>query len=420
MPRRCVRVTVQVDGVDLVCGTLDQSVRNGRESLAFSYDAGYLEHPRAFALSPDMPLGPGAFYSSGVSELRVFGDCMPDRWGRNLMRREEARIAREEARTPRTLFDLDLLCGVDDAQRQGAIRLWDEDGVVLSAAGAGVPREVELPALLDAADLAADDLSADVRDLFAAGSSLGGARPKASVVDADGTLSIAKFPRKGESALDDVCAWEKVALDIFAACGLAVPASRLLRLSGRSVLLVKRFDREGVRRIPYLSGISAIGGRDGADGYSYLDLADFLAQEGADARADKRHLWLHALLSAALGNTDNHMRNFGFLRDGRGRGWCLSPFFDVNPTRLETGRSFAVGVADADAPHSVETVMECAGFFDVGQDEARALAGRARDAVADWRRFALSAGIKDASVEAMRGRMESGIADLGRFSLSKS
>ncbi len=416
MARRRVRVTVQVDGADLACGTLDQNVRNGRESLVFSYDTGYLEHPKAFALSPDMPLTPGAFHSAGTAELRAFGDCMPDRWGRNLMRREEARLAREQGRTPRTLFELDLLCGVDDAQRQGAVRLWDEDGAVLSAPGTGVPREVELPALLDAADLAADDLSADVRDLFAAGSSLGGARPKASVADADGALFIAKFPRKEESALDDVCAWEKVALDIFAACGLTVPSARLLRLSGRSVLLVRRFDREGVRRVPYLSGLSAIGGRDGADGYSYLDLADFLTREGADARADKRRLWLHALLSAAIGNTDNHMRNFGFLRDPAGRGWRLSPFFDVNPTRLDAGGRFAVGVGDAGTLHDVETVMECAGLYDVERDEARELAGRARDAVAGWRRLALSAGIKDASIEAMRGRIESGIADLGRFS----
>ncbi len=436
MPKRRVRVTVQIDGADLPCGTLDQNVRNNRESLTFSYDARYLEHPQAFALSPDMPLGPGAFHSVGMAELRAFGDCMPDRWGTNLMRRKEARLAREEGRTPRTLFEFDLLCGVDDAQRQGAVRLWSEAGATdkaggtggmgkagetgaareaLSAPGTGVPREVDLPALLDAADLAADDLAADVRDLISAGSSLGGARPKASVCDAGGALFIAKFPRKGESALDDVCAWEKVALDIFTASGLALPASRLLRISGRAVLLVQRFDRAGTRRIPYLSGLSAIGGHDGHDGYSYLDLVDFLAREGADARADKQRLWLHALLSAAIGNTDNHMRNFGFLRDGGGRGWRLSPFFDVNPTPLEDGARFAVGVADVGAPHSVESVMEYAGLYDVREGEARELAGRARDAVAGWRRLASSCGIQEASIEGMRGRMEAGISELERF-----
>lgn len=410
MPKTRVHVTVQIDGADIPCGTLDQNVRNNRESLAFAYNPDYLQHPKAFALSTDMPLGAGAFHSAGTARLHAFGDCMPDRWGQNLMRREEARRARAEGRTRRTLFELDMLCGVNDEQRQGAVRLWDADGKVLSAAGEGVPREVELPSLLNAADLAASDLDADVRDLFAAGSSLGGARPKASVRDADGTLFIAKFPRKSESELDDVCAWEKVGLDIFAACGLAVPASRLLRISGRAVLLVERFDREGARRIPYLSGLSAIDGSDGKDGYSYLDLADFLSHEGADARADKQRLWLHALLSAAIGNTDNHMRNFGFLRVKQG--WRLSPFFDVNPTRLDAGDRFAVGVADAATPHDIASVMEHAALYDVAPGKARELAAKALYAVSGWRRFALSCKVQEPAAAAMQPRFESSMRAL--------
>ncbi len=411
MAKRRVYVTVQIDGKDIACGVLDQNIRNNRESLTFSYVQSYLENPGAFVLAPDMPLGAGSFHSAGTQHLRAFGDCMPDRWGRNLMHREEACLASAEGRSARTLFDFDFLCGVSDAQRQGAIRLWDEDGNALAPVGKGVPREVDLPALLDAADLAADDLTADVRDLFAAGSSLGGARPKASVCDADGKLYIAKFPKKDESKLDDVCAWEKVGLDIFAACGLEVPKTKLLRISGRSVLLVERFDRKDGLRIPYLSGLSAIGGRDGEDGYSYLDLADFLMQEGEEAQADKAALWRHALLSAAIGNTDNHMRNFGFVRGKRG--WRLSPFFDINPTRLEAGNRFTVSVADDGTVHSIETCMEFAELYDVEADEARAFADTALKAVSRWRQLAAACGICAASIEAMRSRMDQALAELG-------
>lgn len=404
MAKRRIYVTVELDGVDVPCGMLDNNVRNNRESVTFTYDPAYLENPRAFSLSPDMPLGMGSFHSIGMTQLRAFGDCMPDRWGRNLMKREESRLAAERGRAVRTLFELDMLCGVNDAQRQGAIRLWDADGNVLAPVGEGVPREVDLPALLDAADLAATDLTADVHDLFAAGSSLGGARPKASVCDVEGNLYIAKFPRKDESRLDDVCAWEKVALDIFAGCGLEVPESRLLRIAGRSVLLVSRFDRVGGRRVPYLSGLSAIGGRDGEDDYSYLDLLDFLAIQGEDARSDRTKLWKHALLSAALGNTDNHMRNFGFLRGERG--WRLSPFFDVNPTRLEGADRFAVGVSDDGSSHTVVACMELAGLYDVETDEACDFVAKAAEVISGWQRLAACCGIQEASAEAMRSRME--------------
>lgn len=413
MAKRRAVVTVQIDGVDVTCGVIDQNVRNNRESVTFSYDPAYLRAADAFALAPDMPLGAGSFHSSGMDQLRAFGDCMPDRWGRNLMHREEARVAAAQGRAPRTLFEFDLLCGVNDAQRQGAIRIWDEDGEILAPPGKGVPREVDLPALLNAADLAANDLTADVHDLFAAGSSLGGARPKASVCDADGKLYIAKFPRKDESKVDDVCAWEKVTLEIFAACGLDVAASRLLRIAGRSVLLVERFDRKGDRRIPYMSGLTAIGGHDGGDGYSYLDLIDFLSMQGSDPRLDKANLWRHSLLSAAIGNTDNHMRNFGFLREKDG--WRLSPFFDVNATRLEAGNRFAVGVADDGSPHDVATCMALASLYDVDKEAARAFAAQAAEVVSRWRQMAAACGICEASVEAMRPRMENAALELGRI-----
>ena len=163
-------VTVQIEGEDVLAGRLYQNVRHGDETATFSYAASYLDDARALALAPDMPLGPGAFHSEGLRDFRALEDCMPDRWGRNLMLRAERARAREDEWVPRTLFEADMLAGVNDEARQGALRIWDTDGRVLSGIADGVPRETSVPSLLRAADIAASDMDADVRDLLAAGS----------------------------------------------------------------------------------------------------------------------------------------------------------------------------------------------------------------------------------------------------------
>lgn len=322
------RVTIQLAGEDVPAGTLYTHVRHGVESASFRYDDAYLADRHAFPIAPDMPLSAAPLHTQGEPLFRVFGDCMPDRWGRNLMLRAERRAAREEGRTARTLLEHDMLASVDDRARQGALRLW-VSGDPVAQEGDGVPREVRIPALLAAADRAAHDLDADIADLVAAGSSLGGARPKASVVDEHGVLNIAKFPKADELAIEDVCAWEKTALDLAAQIGIRVPQTRLLRVGGRSVLLLERFDRRRGQRVPYISGLTAVQGHDGGR-YSYLDLVSFLEEEGGAPEADIRELWLRIVFSCAIGNTDDHMRNHGFLREGAG--WRLSPAFDVNPT----------------------------------------------------------------------------------------
>ncbi|MEE8722927.1 MAG: type II toxin-antitoxin system HipA family toxin, partial [Eggerthellaceae bacterium] len=323
-------VTIQIEGADLPCGTLFQSVHHGVETATFSYASSYLSDPRAFAISPDMPLGPGIFHSKGLHELRAFEDAMPDRWGRDLLTRSERLAAAHERRTERTLFETDYLAGVSDGTRQGALRIWDEKGTVLAPAESGVPREVDIPSLLSASDLAASDLDADVRDLIEAGSSLGGARPKASIKAEDGTLCIAKFPKATEDEIVDSGAWERAMLVLMERAGIVIPASRLVRVKGRSVLLLQRFDRTPSSRIPYISGLSAVQGSDG-ERYSYLELAEFIEDAGSNPDRDLPELWRRALFSCAVGNTDNHLRNYGFLRDKAG--WALSPAFDVNPTR---------------------------------------------------------------------------------------
>lgn len=401
-------VTVQMDGSDVVAGKLYQRVRHGVESASFAYDSAYLARSDAYPLAPDMPLVAGAVHAGNAAMFRAFEDCMPDRWGRNLMVRAERALARDECRTARTLFEGDLLIGVNDETRQGALRFWDA-GVPLAPSESGVPREVSIPSLLASADVAAEDADADVRDLLAAGSSLGGARPKASIRDERGTLNIAKFPKADEGSMEDSGAWERTALLLAADAGIRVPPSRLIRVAGRSVLLVERFDRVDEVRLPYISGLTAVQGADGGS-YSYLELVEFLEESGSQPDKDIRELWLRALFSCAIGNTDNHLRNYGFLREKEG--WRLSPAFDMNPTPGDHAKRLSTALDFETWDALPEAAMAVSDFFRMNRDEAREAARAMARTMRRWRAAARSNGATEASIEHMASCFEAGRARL--------
>ena len=403
------RVSVQIEGEDVFAGTLFANVRRGRESASFRYDDAYLGDRRAFPLAPDMPLSQGALHAHGQPLFRIFGDCTPDRWGRNLLLRAERRTARQEGRAARALFEHDMLAGASDLTRQGAIRIWRE-GSAVAPQGGGVPQEVRIPDLLAAADRAAGDVDADVGDLIAAGSSLGGARPKASVLDERGVLNIAKFPKADELPHEDVCAWEKTALDLAGKAGIHVPATRLLRVGGRSVLLLERFDREGSRRIPYMSGLTALQGSDGGR-YSYLDLVAFLEEEGSAPGEDIRELWKRVLFSCAIGNTDDHMRNHGFLRERDG--WRLSPAFDVNPTPGDNEKHLRSAIDFDDDEADARVAMAACEWYRLGGKEAAEIARSMAGVLKGWRKAAAANGISKASREYMASCLDSAAEKLG-------
>ncbi len=401
-------VTIQLEGSDVPVGTLYAHVRRGVESASFRYDASYLARDGAFPIAPDMPLLDAPLHTQGEPMFRVFADCMPDRWGRSLMTRAERTRAREERRTMRTLFEHDFLAGVSDEARQGALRIWVSGEAIASVAN-GVPREMRIPDLLNAADRASEDLDADVSDLIAAGSSLGGARPKASIVDERGVLNVAKFPKPDESAIEDICAWEKTALDLAALAGIRVPRARLLRVTGRSVLLLERFDRQGTRRTPYLSGISAVQGSDGQR-YSYLDLVAFLEEEGCEPDADIRELWKRILFSCAIGNTDDHMRNHAFLREAGG--WRLSPAFDINPTPGNNQKYLRSAIDYDNDEASPQAVVDACAWFRMERAEALNEARKMASYLKKWGRLASANGISNASIEHMASSFEAGIERL--------
>jgi serine/threonine-protein kinase HipA len=251
MPNGPIDVTVALGGEDILAGRLFSHRRQGRESASFIYDPSYLARVDAYALDPALPLTQGTLQVPvGLSMFRAFADAAPDRWGRTLITRAERRRASSERSTPRSLGEIDFLLGVRDDLRQGAIRFRDEDGRFLALDAVGVPQLTDLPRLLEAsAHLEGDEESLyELQDLIRVGSSLGGARPKAHVIDGEGRVAIAKFPSVRHDTWN-VMAWEKVALDLARDAGIRVSDSRLLRIAGRNVLIVDRFDRRRRRQL---------------------------------------------------------------------------------------------------------------------------------------------------------------------------
>ncbi len=371
------------------------------------YDAAYLANPDGYDLEPLLPRNAGQQY---VEDLPgSFSDCAPDRWGRNLIDKRRRALQRQSSQRLPATTDVDYLIGVSDVTRQGALRFTMDDGPFLDP-NDGVPKLVALPQLLASADTVSgsslDDLAA-VKALLDAGSgSLGGARPKASVRDDNGTLLIAKFPHRGDEW--DVLAWEKTMLDLAADAGLRVPPSRLTKVGARNVLLVERFDRtSGGRRVGYISAMTMLGARDG-DERDYDDIAQLLPESGAAVKEDLVELFGRVVFNVSVRNTDDHLRNHGFLR--RGGGWSLSPLFDVNPDP-DLGRRRVTSVLGAvDADDEVEALPHFAAQCRLDREQAARIIGRVVGAVGRWRLAAARNGVVPSELDLFGNVIETQLA----------
>jgi serine/threonine-protein kinase HipA len=335
MDREAV-VYVDLDGAPRLVGRLWARARKNQESATFEYDSSWLEHPARFSLEPALRLGPGPFHTSADTPMfGAIGDSAPDRWGRALMRRIERRQSQREGRPLRTLQEIDYLLLVDDEARQGALRFAEREGgpFVRAEAVERIPPLVELPRLLSAAEHVVEgaDTEEDLRLLFAPGSSLGGARPKASIREKNGDLAIAKFPRKDDEINTEL--WEAVALRLAHRAGIPVPSARVENIGNKPVLLLRRFDRDGARRIPFLSAMSMLGSKE-LETRSYLEIVDALRQHGAAPQVDMEALWRRLVFNILISNTDDYLRNHAFLYPG-GPGWRLSPAYDLNPVPID-------------------------------------------------------------------------------------
>lgn len=381
---REIEVHIDWDGATRPIGRLWARAKGARQTCSFAYDQTWLGLSGAFALEPNLPLVRGdAHWDGGL--FNAFSDPAPDRWGRNLMGRRERHQAKAEGRAPRTLLEADFLMLVEDQTRLGALRFRDvgADGFATAAAHP-VPSLVALPRLLGAARrIGADrETDEDLRLLLAPGSSLGGARPKASVKDGQGGLLIAKFP----SQTDDwpIPTWESVAMTLAERAGITVPAFQLRQVARRPVFMTSRFDRmaDGGRR-PFCSALTALGAADG-EIRSYLELVEVLRRDGADAPGDAAQLWRRMVFNILISNTDDHLRNHGFLREPGG--WRLSPAYDLNPMPTDVKPRFhALALNETDQEASLDTALGAAAYFRLGNPEAAAIAREIGAVVATWR-----------------------------------
>lgn len=400
---KSVLVYVDLNGTPHLAGRLWTRTRKNRESASFEYDKSWLTYPDRFSLDPALQLGPGPFHTQPDKALfGALGDSAPDRWGRVLMRRAERRRAEQAKETPRTLQEIDYLLMVYDEARQGALRFSETaGGAFLATEGTvRIPPLIELPKLLSAVEhvVSDTDTDEDLRLLLAPGSSLGGARPKASVRDKDGHLAIAKFPHKDDEI--NTVLWEAVALTLAAKSGLAVPVWRLETVADKAVLLLRRFDREGKTRIPFLSAMSMLGAKEN-EAHSYLEIVDALRRYGASPKEDMRMLWRRIVFNVLIANTDDHLRNHGFLYAGAD-GWRLGPAYDLNPVPVDIKpRILTTAITADDGTASLDLAMEVAKYFGLSSGEAQKIIAEVEAAVATWRRAASRIGLTKAEIERM-------------------
>ncbi|MDE0420399.1 MAG: type II toxin-antitoxin system HipA family toxin [Gammaproteobacteria bacterium] len=365
MSKTTTRVRVAIGEKASPVGELVFETDGRRDTSMFRYDVAWLEHPDRFAVAPSMPLSDSPFYCAATPDNRrgalpgAVADSTPDSWGRGLIRKA----------SNRPLTELDFLLAANDQTRQGALRYIDSDGQPMALSSPAIPRLAELRQVRRLAGTALEALPHAERDrLVGSAGSLGGARPKASVVDDDGSLMIAKF-----TSDDDTMPIERVevvTLKLARAAGLNAAVARLeLGNTRRPVALIRRFDRRDGDRVGYLSAQSFIGA-DHATGAYYTDIADVLRAYASDVKADLAELYRRILFTILVSNNDDHLKNHGLLHVAGGQ-WALSPAFDINPQphrhrHLETGISELSG-----NEASIEAALEAAPFFEIDRDTAR-------------------------------------------------
>lgn len=389
-------------------GTLYVDNVRGSEHCSFEYDETWLKTSRLKTLlDPSLSFYGGRQYPTQREIFGLFSDSAPDRWGRVLMDRRERITADKEGRKPRKLQESDYLIGVYDEVRMGALRFKTEkDGFFISDdKGTSVPPWTTLRTLEEASrNFESEETTLEEKwlaQLMKPGSSLGGARPKATVTDPNGSMWIAKFPSHNDS--HNVGAWEMVAHKLAALCELNVPEARLESLSKYgSTFLVKRFDRNGTKRIHFASAMTLLGRTDGAaaaDGSGYLDIVSFIKSNGAEPEKDLAELWKRIVFSMAITNTDDHLRNHGFILTQKG--WRLSPLYDVNP--VPYGNELSLNVDDTSCDISLDLAISAAKYYGLSKESAQRIAGEIVSTVnKNWERLAAESGISRSGIEFMR------------------
>lgn len=392
-------------------GILTASRIRGKEIFAFEYASSWLHDEHKLFLDPNLGLFQGQQYlPEEKPNFGLFLDSSPDRWGRLLMRRRESLQAKNENRPERILSESDYLMGVYDGHRMGGLRFkLDPEGEFLDnhKSMASPPwislRDLEYASLQLERDDALNDpqYSRWLSMLIQPGSSLGGARPKSGVIDSDKQLWIAKFPSKSDEK--DTGAWEFVLNKLASQCGITVPEAKLNRFTGKHhTFLSKRFDRTPAgSRIHFASAMTLLGyndGTDNKDGVSYLELAAFIIRHGARVTEDMEQLWRRILFNIMVSNTDDHLRNHGFLLTPEG--WVLSPAFDMNPN--EQGTGLHLNITETNNDLDTKLAMDVSKYFKVTTEAANHILMKMTRVISTWRILAKQAGIPQGEIESMK------------------
>ena len=390
----------------ILMGKLHSQITRGEEIFSFEHNQTWLESSYAHQIDPDLQLYSGRQYLNDKekSNFGIFLDSSPDRWGRLLMKRREAIIAKQENRTEKKLIESDFLLGVFDEYRIGAIRFKENsDGPFLNNNQdfAAPPwtkiRELEEMSLKleDKSINDNNEILKWIKMLLAPGASLGGARPKSSVCDTNNNLWIAKFPSKSD--ISDIGCWEKVTNELATLCGIKVAEGQIKKLSSQHhTYLTKRFDRTNDhKRIHFASAMTLLGYTDGTDfhdGVSYLELAEFIIKNGAHANNDLEELWKRIVFSICVSNTDDHLRNHGFLLTDRG--WMLSPAYDINPN--EDGHGLSLNISETSNDLNLDLAMDVHEYFRIDKQKAKYIMEKIKEVVATWKDVAKKYGISSA------------------------
>jgi serine/threonine-protein kinase HipA len=387
-------------------GVLNAQQAKGKKAFSFEYSVDWLRSKEQILLDPDIGWFSGQQYPNRKENFGVFFDSMPDTWGRTLMKRGASQLASDEGRKAPILYDVDFLLGVFDQTRMGALRFkLDAEGPFLDN-NANFPtpplssiRELQYAAEALESDTDNETIKKWLEILLAPGSSLGGARPKANVVDEKGELWIAKFPSINDTI--DKAAWEYLAYRLALKAKIEISESRIERVTGKyHTFFTKRFDRQKTQRIHFASAMTMTGNSEETlkeVAASYLDIAEFIQFNGTKNTQDLHQLWRRIVFNVAISNTDDHLRNHGFILTERG--WILSPAFDLNPSTDKAG--LALNINADDNALDLELVKSVGAYFKLTQPDMEAIIREVFDAVSNWKEIAKEIGISRAEQELM-------------------
>lgn len=395
-------ISVYLDSIGMIepeyIGTLSAQQTKGRKSFSFSYDRKWIASNQQLLLDPDILPYAGLQYPNGKENFGVFSDSMPDTWGRTLMKRREGQQALEENRSAQTLYDIDFLLGVHDASRMGALRFkldpkgpfLDNDPLHPTPPWASI-RELQYGAAMVESHEPSKEALKWLELLIAPGSSLGGARPKANILDEENNLWIAKFPSKNDTI--DKAAWEYLAYSLAVEAGITMSSCKLEQIAGPyRTFFTKRFDRNKSDRIHFASAMTMTGKSEELvrdESPSYLDIVEFIQFSGSEIAEDLHQLWRRIVFNIAVSNTDDHLRNHGFLLTPKG--WRLSPAFDINPSIDKNGLSLTIDMdnnaLDFDLARSVGE------YFRLKEKEMDRILQEVTHSVSNWKKVATKIGI---------------------------